>query len=83
MNNWFIKLAKNVGIPSYTTLNKMLSNNQAQITNNGMNESNIFSTVINVNFYCISQSKDLIFLKKKSVGRNRVWLSNGVLAGPV
>lgn len=72
MNNWSIKLAKNVDIPLYTILNKILSINQAQITNNGMNKSNIFSTVINVNFYCISQSKDVIFLMKKSVGNHRV-----------
>lgn len=72
-----------MGIPLYTILNKILLNNQAQITNNGMNKSNIFSTMINVKFYYISQSKDLTFLMKKSVSRNRVWLSNGVFAGPV
>lgn len=32
---------------------------------------------------CISQSKDLIFLMKKSVGNNGVCLGKGVLAGPV
>lgn len=72
-----------MGIPLYTILNKILLNNQAQITNNGMNKSNIFSTMINVKFYYISQSKDLTFLVKKLVSRNRVWLSNGVFTGPV
>lgn len=72
-----------MGIPLYTILNKILLNNQAQTTNNGMNKSNIFSTMINVKFYYISQSKDLTFLMEKSVSRNRVWLSNGVFVGPV
>ena len=72
-----------MGIPLYTMLNKIILNNQAQTTNNGMNKSNIFSTMINVKFYYISQSKDLTFLMKKLVSRNRVWHSNGVFAGPV